>query len=146
MGNSQSPEDPPRVQRPLSVWLVSGWYFMSGFFSISMIGMVQSRVASEPVGALGASLPLKTIDVLLAAFLISLNLSGAGFLFFLKKTAVLFFKTALAVNIGTNIWYLFEKGMGKEPAVIWVGVVLGWLVAAMVCRYAENLAKAGVLR
>ncbi len=58
---------------------------MSGFFSISMIAAVQSRLASKPatvetVSAAVAAVPvvrLETGDLLLAALLIALNLSAA---------------------------------------------------------------------
>lgn len=141
------PQEPPR-SRPLSVWLVSGWYFMSGFFSISMIGAVQSKIASMPaaIDGVAPASRLETGDLILAALLIAVNLTGAGFLFLLKKTAVPFFKTALALNVGTNVWYLISRGIGEQPAVMLLGVVVGWLVAAAVCRYADGLAKRGVLR
>ncbi len=153
--NPADPDSPqPPAPRPLGVWIVSGWYFMSGFFSISMIAAVQSRLASKPatvetVSAAVAAVPvvrLETGDLLLAALLIALNLSAAGFLFLLKKTSVLFFKAALAVNVGTNVWYLFHRGPGTEPGLLYIGVVMGWLVAAAVCRYAANLERKGVLR
>ncbi len=140
-------QEPPR-SRPLSVWLVSGWYFMSGFFSISILAAVRSRVAELPVPIEGAVAPaqLETGDLILAALLIAINLTGAGFLFLLKKTAVPFFKLALALNVGTNVWYLISRGTGDQPALILLGVVLGWLVAACVCRYADGLVRKGILR
>jgi len=128
---------------------------MSGFFSISMIAAVQSRLAARPetIEAVGAAavaavpaVKLETGDLLLAALLIALNLSAAGFLFLMKKTSVLFFKAALAVNVGTNVWYLFHRGPGTEPTLMYIGIVMGWLVAAAVCRYAANLERKGVLR
>lgn len=144
----QTPPPGSAPVRPLSVWLVSGWYFVSGFFSISMIAMVQSRQAAPVTPGPDPSqpAPLQFVDILLAAFLIALNLCGAGFLFMLKKAAVPFFMAALALNVGTNTWYLFTRGMGGEPALMILGVALGWLVALTVCRYAANLVKTGVLR
>lgn len=138
---------PTRPGRPLSVWIVSVWYFFSGFFSISMIAAVQSRLAHLPAQEAAAPASrLETGDILLAAFLIALNLSGAGFLFLLRKTAVNFFKAALALNVGTNVWYLFTRGFGEEPVLMAAGVLLGWLVAAAVCSYSANLAKNGILK
>lgn len=141
-GSSQ----PPVPRRPLAVWVISGWYFMSGFFSISMIAALQARIASEPAADAAPLARLETGDLLLAALLIALNLSAAGFLFLMRKTAVLFFKSALALNVGTNVWYLFHKGPGEQPVLMYVGVVLGWLVAAAVCRYAATLEQKGLLR
>lgn len=143
---ASDPSNKPGIRRPLAVWIISGWYFMSGFFSISMIAALQARIASEPAAGEAPLARLETGDLLLAALLIALNLSAAGFLFLMKKTSVLFFKAALALNVGTNVWYLFHKGPGEQPALMYVGVLMGWLVAAWVCRYAAGLERKGDLR
>ena len=145
MNDPENSSSGPGPARPISVWFVSGWYLMSAVFSIGMIGLVQARYASTPPGP-GQPLPLQTSDLLLAALLIALNMCGALFLFLLKKQAFLFFSAALALNVGTNVWYLLRRGAGGEPALILLGVTLGWLVGALVCRYAAGLVKTGVLK
>lgn len=142
-GNSSNPTTP---RRPLAIWVISVWYFMSSFFSISLIAAVQSRIASQTAAALNPLPRLETGDLLLAALLIALNLSAAGFLFLLKRPAVLFFKSALALNVGSNVWYLFHRGPGEQPLLMYAGVVMGWLVAAAVCRYAAELERKGILK
>ncbi len=89
---------------------------------------------------------LKTPDIVIAAVLIAVNLTGAWFLFNLKKTAVYFFYAALMLNVVTNAWYLTRRQAGADPVVLFAGVALGWLVAAFVCRFVTGLARGGVLR
>lgn len=139
---------PPQRTRPLSVWLISIWYFLSGIFSINMIAMVRARLAAPSTVAEGIAMPseIGPADLLLAALLIAVNLCGAGFLFILRKAAVHFFRAAVALNVGINAWYLITKGAGEKPAIMILSVALGLLVAVAVARHAQNLERNGVLR
>jgi hypothetical protein len=135
-----------RHGRPVLVWLISAFFFLSAIWTLLSFYMVLSgAIPLEP--AQKAYLDrLTPIDYSLAIVLGSLNLAGAVMLFLLRKIALYLFLTAFALSVVLMLWHVATKGWAEAAgAAMSIGALMGYVLSAMVCIYAWRLSKKGVL-
>lgn len=133
-------------RRPGWIWAISIFSFFSAFYTLLSIYLVHSgKILLQPAQKAYFA-RLTSIDMGLTIFLGLTNLTGAVLLFYLRKQAFYLFTIALAANLLTTLWHIFNKGfIAAMPSGGLMGMLIGWGILVAVCMYTKRLEKAGIL-
>jgi hypothetical protein len=75
-----------------------------------------------------------------------IGLTAAIYLFLLRRTAVVLFSVALALNMAFTAFYMMRTNMAEAlGGAGLLGLVFGWLILIAVIVYARKLARNAVL-
>jgi len=139
---------PARQKRPIWVWLISIFFFVSAGRTLLSFFLIFSGII--PIDALPKAYfeRLTAIDYAATIIIEASSFIGAIALFLLRRFAVAVFATALALTFAIIIWQPVTKGWIEAmtgPGL--VGVLVGYaLLLILVCAYAWHLNRKGVLR
>lgn len=144
--NSQVPPPIPR-SRPALVWVISIFYFVSAGWVLLSFFLIYS--GSIPLNeAQKVYFESQTFFDHGSTILIGVsNLTGAVFLFLLRKPAFHFFAAAFSVGLALTLYQIFMKnwlGVVGGPGL--VGAVIGWGISVAIILYAKRLISRGILK
>jgi hypothetical protein len=135
-----------RRRRPILVWVIAAFIFLSAAWSIAGVWLLFSVEDASEMGeeAIRMREAIGPIDIAIMGLLVVLNLVGAVALFRLKRAAVTIFGIVVALTLLNQLWLFLARPeivAAQGPITGIVGVVLP-LVFFM---YASRLARRGVL-
>lgn len=134
-------------ERPVWVWLISIYFFLSAIWSLLSLYLILSgTIPLEPAqkAYFDRQTPVDYALIILAGLL---NLAGAVTLFLLRKIARYLFLSALGLLAVSTLWHAAAKGWIEASGVAgFVGVLIGYALLVIVCIYAWRLSKKGVLQ
>jgi hypothetical protein len=135
-------------KKPTLVWIIFVFYGLSAIWSLLWTILIYSGIVKLNSEQATYFNSFTLFDNILAAFIYMGHLTGAVFLFRLRKAAFLFFLVSLIANISSTAWHVTQKGwvakMGGPTFLFGHLVGLGFI--SVVCIYIRRLQKQGILR
>ena len=133
-------------ERPVLVWLISAFFFLSAIWTfLSFYLILSGAIPLEPAQKAYFD-RLTPIDYVLTIGIGLLNLAGAITLFLLRKIARYLFLSSLGLSLVVMLWHLTTKGWAEAAGgATSVGALIGYVLLVAVCMYAWRLSKKGVL-
>jgi hypothetical protein len=137
----------PPPKRPVLVWIISGYYFLSRTLAALSIVIVASGMLPMREAQRSYFAALTWVDHASTSLIIVLNLTGAVLLLLLRRGAWLWFAAAFAMAIVFQIYQIVAKNWLQAVGVPgMVGAVVGWTIPVAVIAYSKYLANKRVLR
>jgi hypothetical protein len=142
----QTPAE-PSSRRPLLVWLISIYFFLSSSWTMFSLFLIQTGTVPLSSAQKAYLANLNGADYLLLIIGALLGLSAAVALFLMRKAAYYLFGATLAFNMAFTIWHLIGRhwlsviGAGGLAAA-----AVGWLVLFAICVYTARLTARGTLK
>lgn len=131
-------------KRPLGVWLISAFYFMT-----STWGLLSLYIVKEFLNEPGKS-PferLTVLDYVLSFGIAGFGIAGAISLFGLKKSAIKLFTLSFALNVVATILQLLKTNFGDtlEIAGAVGGMFVGLGLVLAIILYCKRIDRQGYL-
>ena len=134
-----------RRARPVWVWLICIFYFLTAGLSLLVFAIVFSGASmSAEQAAYFASMTL--VEKTFSASVAVASLAGAVALFLRRRIAVIFFVSALALSVALTGVQLARTNAAELRRVGLLSVLLAWSALAAVIAYAHTLARKGELQ
>jgi hypothetical protein len=142
-----SDEQRVRHERPILVWLISAFFFLSAIWTLLSFYLILSgAIPLEPAQKAYFD-RLTPLDYALTVATGLLNLAGAVMLFLLRKIALYLFLSAIGLTAVSTLWQAAAKGWVEAlGGAGLVGALIGYVLLVVVCIYAWRLSKKGVLQ
>lgn len=139
-------ETVPVKKRTKWIWVISIFYFFSvGYTLLSFLLIYSGKIPLAPA----QKVYFENLSILqLAVTLITgiANFSGAIFLFFLKRIAFYCFLTGLVISaLQTIQQIIFSNWLHAIGGAGFVGFLIGYGIAVLVCVYCWRHIKKGLL-
>jgi hypothetical protein len=142
-----SDEQKTSRKRPVWVWVISIFFFISAGWTLLSFYLIWSGVIPLAPAQKAYFDQLTLFDYGQSIVVGLLNMTGAVALFLLRRIALAFFLSGLGLGIISVVWHAATKGWIAAiggPGL--VGVLLGYVIVIAVCAYVWRLSKTGVLR
>jgi hypothetical protein len=134
-------------KRPVWVWIISIYYFISVAFGVLFLGLIFSGGSAFSPFLAHSLRKFTTIDYTVMVLKYTLMLGSALTLFLMRKQALLFFLASLVLSIAALILPTVANAtMRSNPVPILVLCAIGFLLQAAICLYCWSLIKKGILQ
>jgi len=135
-----------KKNRPIWVWVISIFYFLSAGYTLLSFFLIYAEVIHLEPAMKTYFDNLSIFDHALAIILGAANLIGAITLLLLRKQAFYIFSGIFCVNILVSIWHSISKGwIALLGGSGFVGAIIGWGLILAVIAYSRRLINRGIL-
>jgi hypothetical protein len=135
----------PRRARPVWVWIICIFYFLTAGLSLLVLALVFSGASmSAEQTTYFASMTL--VEKAFSASVAVASLAGAVSLFLRRRIAVIFFASALALSVALTGVQLMRTNVAELHRAGLFSVLLAWSALAVVIGYAYLLGRKGELQ
>jgi len=135
----------PSTQRPILVWIISGFFFLSaGYTLYAFISLISGATPLNAQQQLYVD-SLTPINYMTSIGIAALNLSAAVMLFLLKKQAAPLFLAGFTLGILSGVYNIATTNWLETGAASVVGFFLSQLLVLAVVAYVFKLRKRGTL-
>ena len=134
-------------RRPAGVWVVSVYYFFSAGYTLVKFTLARSGLVELDPLQKSYFASLSPGDYLLVVVSACLMLSGAIFLFLMRRIAFPLFCAALALSASITVWNILTRHLTSKAAIgSLIGAGVAWTIMLLVCIYTARLRAQGVLK
>lgn len=133
------------MTRPIGVWVISIWYFISVIWTAFSFFLIKSGVVPVPPASQKYFDNLNAFDYISTFGLLIVNLLTVIYLFKLKKVAIKIFTVGVIFNCVVLAYNYIFKNYGAVMGQGNFGVVLGIMAMIAVIFYMKHLEKKGIL-
>jgi len=133
-------------RRPIGVWLIVGFYFLSAGWTLVSFVLTQTGTVSLMPSQQVYLKNLSLLDYLGSIGISAVTLLGSAFLLALRRAAVTLFIIGFAMNIGMTIAHAVTTNIVAAlggPGI--AGLVISWVIMACVILYTRSLCRQGIL-
>lgn len=133
-------------KRPIWVWVISIFYFVSALWTLFSFYMIYSGALPLPPEQARYFASLTALDYFFTVATACLSIAAVIALFLLRKAAFYLFLAGLGLDIVLSVEQLIANDL---PAALGlaglVGAAFGWVILGAICYYTWRLKKRGVL-
>jgi hypothetical protein len=141
-------QDVSKQKRPILVWIICIYVFISVPLGLFGIYRVYSHLADFPPEMVSYYQHLTVFDHSLTVLNAFLFLVASICLFRLKRVALNLYLTVLVLNIMLSAWSVFVKGFLQAvgSTIGYVSLLTGWCILLAICGYVWKLIKKGIIK
>jgi hypothetical protein len=141
-------EDSGRQQKPVWIWVICIYVFISIPLSLFGIYRVYSHLGDFPPEVASYYQSLTVFDHMLTVLNAFLFLAASICLFRLKRVALSLYLMVLALNVVLSTYSVFAKGFLQAvgSTVGYVSILSGWCILAVICGYVWILIRKGIVK
>src|SRR5262245_2406889 len=137
---------PSRRRRPVLVWVVFLWFVVSASYTLRSFALIFSGRVTLSDEASRYLSNLSPLDYAVTILALLLNVVGGVALLLLRRSAPCLFSAALLLNVASVALHALTKGLVTALGAGGpIGLILGYVISALVCLYAWRLYARGML-
>jgi len=133
-------------KRPVMVWFISGYYFLTTAWALLNIGLIFSGAVKLPEASRALFEQVTALEWFLTAAGSIAGVAGSVSLFRMRKAAFPLFLAFFLLGVALVVLPWFTKDGYSVALPVLVGTAIAKIILLWVCVYIKDLVTEGVLK